>query len=68
MKTRQILGALVLSLFASAAIIQAQGKPEWVPVGPPETPVEKPATPPVDPPDSVIDFVCSIVSIPHLCD
>jgi hypothetical protein len=68
MRKLQLVCALAVAVFATGAMLEAQGKPSWVPVGPPETPVVKPETPPVDPPDSVIAFVCSIVSIPHLCD
>ena len=64
----QLVCALAVAIFASAAMLEAQGKPSWVPVGPPETPVQKPETPPVDPPASLIDHVCSILPVPYLCD
>ena len=65
---RKLQLVLALTVFAWIATLEAQGKPAWVPVGPPETPVQAPATPPVDPPDSVLDYVCSIVPVPYLCD
>lgn len=68
MKKLQLVCGLAAAVFAMSAMLEARGKPAWVPVGPPQTPVQAPTTPPVDPPDSVLDFVCSIVSIPHLCD
>ena len=68
MRKVQLAFALALAMVAAAAIVEAQGKPDWVPVGPPDTPVGGPETPPADPPDSVLEFVCSIVAIPHLCD
>jgi hypothetical protein len=52
----------------AVAMVEAQGKPATVPVGPPSTPVEPPSTPPENPPDSLIEFVCSILPVPHLCD
>jgi hypothetical protein len=68
MQKFQLACALAVAVVASGAMLEAQGKPSWVPVGPPETPVVKPETPPVDPPDSLVDYVCSIVSVPYLCD
>ena len=68
MRKVQLGFALALTIIGSAAIAQAQGKPDWVPVGPPSTPVEKPATPPADPPGDLTAFVCSILPVPYLCD
>ena len=68
MRKLQLVCALAVSIFATSAMLEAGGKPAWVPVGPPDTPVQGPATPPADPPDSLVDFVCSIVSVPYLCD
>jgi hypothetical protein len=60
--------AFAIALVGAAAMAEAAGKPPSVPVGPPSTPVEKPTTPPENPPDDLIDFVCSILAVPHLCD
>jgi hypothetical protein len=68
MRKLQLSFALALAIFGAAALVQAQGKPATVPVGPPSTPVEKPATPPENPPDSVIDFICARLPVPYLCD
>ena len=68
MRQLRLVCALAVCVFATVAMLEAQGKPSTVPVGPPETPVTKPETPPADPPDSLVDFVCSIVPVPHLCD
>jgi len=68
MKKFQLVCGLAVAVFATSAMLEAQGKPSWVPVGPPTTPVVKPETPPVDPPDSLVAFVCSILPVPYLCD
>jgi hypothetical protein len=68
MRKLQLVCALAVAVFATSAMLEARGKPAGVPVGPPETPVQGPTTPPADPPDSLVDFVCSIVSVPYLCD
>jgi hypothetical protein len=62
------LWALVLTIVSGAAILEAQGKPSSVPVGPPSTPVAPPATPPADPPSDLVEYVCSILPVPYLCD
>ena len=68
MRKAQLACLLALAVVSAAAIVEAQGKPSWVPVGPPATPVAPPATPPFDPPDSLVDFVCAMLPVPHLCD
>jgi hypothetical protein len=68
MKQARLVCALTFALIGAAAIAEAQGKPGTVPVGPPSTPVEHPTTPPEDPPDTLVDFVCSILPVPYLCD
>ena len=68
MRKLQLVCALAVTVFATGAMLEAQGKPSSVPVGPPQTPVVKPDTPPVDPPDSLVDFVCSMLPVPYLCD
>jgi len=65
---RRIVYALALVIITAATMLEAQGKPASVPVGTPATPVQKPATPPENPPSSLIDFVCSILPVPYLCD
>lgn len=65
---RKLQLVLALTVFAAVAMLEAQGKPSTVPVGPPSTPVEAPATPPADPPGDLIGFVCSILPVPYLCD
>ncbi|HJU72200.1 MAG TPA: hypothetical protein VJ717_00530 [Gemmatimonadaceae bacterium] len=68
MKTTRLAMAFSLALFGAATLAQANGKPSTTPVGPPTTPVERPTVPPADPPDSLIEFVCSILPVPYLCD
>ena len=68
MRKLQLVCALALAVFAGAAMLEAQGKPATVPVGPPETPVEAPTTPPEVAPDSLIDYVCLLLPVPYLCD
>jgi hypothetical protein len=64
----RLASVAALALTLAGGILNAQGRPETTPVGPPSTPVEKPATPPANPPDSLIEFVCSILPVPNLCD
>jgi hypothetical protein len=68
MRYIRLASALCFAVIIAVGMVQAQGKPSTVPVGPPTTPVEAPPTPPADPPDSLIDFVCSILPVPYLCD
>lgn len=68
MRKQRLVFALLMTIVAGASMAEAQGKPSWVPVGPPSTPVAPPAVPPVDPPSSLIDYVCSILPVPYLCD
>ena len=68
MRKLQLSFAFALAAFAAVAIVEAQGKPATVPVGPPATPVAPPATPPANPPGSLIDYVCSMLPVPYLCD
>lgn len=68
MRNLRLACALAVAVFGAAVVAQAQGKPGSVPVGPPATPVGAPATPPENPPDSLIEFVCSILPVPFLCD
>ena len=65
MRQTRLVYALALALVGAAAMVEA--KPA-TPVGPPSTPVERPSTPPENPPDSLLEFVCSILPVPHLCD
>lgn len=60
--------ALAVMLGAATTLLEAQGKPSTVPVGPPETPVSAPTAPPENPPSDLIDYVCSILPVPYLCD
>jgi hypothetical protein len=60
--------ALALAIVGATAIAEAQGKPGTVPVGPPTTPVTRPSVPPSNPPTTLIQFVCSILPVPYLCD
>lgn len=68
MRQLRLVCAFALAMFGAVAMVEAQGKPSTVPVGPPSTPVEPPTAPPVDPPDSVLDYICSILPVPYLCD
>jgi hypothetical protein len=65
MRHARLVCALAFALVGAAALVEA--KPA-TPVGPPTTPVQRPTTPPENPPDSLIEFVCSILPVPHLCD
>ena len=68
MRKLRLACALAVAVFGAAGMAQAQGKPSTVPVGPPTTPVERPTAPPENPPDSLLDYVCSILPVPYLCD
>jgi hypothetical protein len=68
MRKLRLACALSVAVFGAAAMAQAQGKPGTVPVGPPATPVERPTAPPENPPDSLLEYVCSILPVPYLCD
>ena len=65
MKQLRLAMALAIAMIGATAITEAQGKPSTAPVGPPSTPVTKPSTPPA--PGSMTDYVCSLLSVPHLC-
>ena len=64
----RICYGLALVVMLATTALDAQGKPAWVPVGPPSVPVEPPATPPADPPSDLVAFVCSLLPVPYLCD
>jgi hypothetical protein len=68
MRKLRLSCAFTLAVLGAAAMVQAQGKPGSVPVGPPSTPVERPTTPPENPPDSILEYICSLLPVPYLCD
>ena len=68
MRHVRLVFGLSLAMFAAVAMVEAQGKPSTVPVGPPSTPVEGPTAPPEDAPDSLTGWLCSILPVPYLCD
>jgi hypothetical protein len=65
MQQTRLACAMAFALVGAAALVEA--KPA-TPVGPPSTPLERSTTPPANPPESLIEFVCSILPAPHLCD
>jgi hypothetical protein len=68
MKHLRLVCALTIALIGAAAMLEAQGRPGTAPPGPPSTPVAPPSTPPSNPPGSLIDYICSILPVPFLCD
>ena len=66
MKHLRLALALTFAVMGASVITEAQGKPSTLPVGPPSTPVGAPDTPPA--PGSMVDYVCSILPVPYLCD
>lgn len=68
MRHARLAYAFAIALLGATVVAEAQGRPANTPPGPPPAPVPAPIVPPENPSDSLIEFVCSMLPVPYLCD
>ena len=66
MRVTRFICSMAVAIVMAGALVAAQGKPDRVPPGPPDTPVEAPSTPPEG--GTLTEWVCGWLPVPFLCD